>query len=648
MKIFLMEHRRLLWLLLLAALLIAAAGLRFYELDRQSLWYDEGTSVGRAQRSLPDLIETMQANIHVPGYFALLAGWEDLAGASEFSLRAFSVFWSLLSIALTYALGQRLYGPLAGLAAASFVAFNSFSIYYAQEARMYAMLAAVVAASFWILAGFVRALSRPQIERASLLRWGAALAIINSVGVYTHYVYPLAMIAQGLLAAIWLAGLGWAGWRAGSLRTFGRALLVYVIANLLTIAAFLPWLPIALRQIGGHGNTAQPIPLDELLRIVQGYLAFGPTFEESMGGFGAVFYALLLFGLLLLPDPRPRPVWRMLLPLVWLAVLLAGFLVLDLYTRYLRFLTPAQIAVALWMGRGIWNLWHFRTRERSGPLHYVPRAAAAFALGAYLFTLAHGWWPLYYDEAYQRDDYRGLAAEIERELRPDDAIILSGPGLREIFGYYYDGAAPVYPLPIDDDTAAHLERIVADHPRIFAVYYGTRERDPQGSVEGTLSRLAFAVSDEWRDDMRLVRYVAPAHFAPAESLNARFGDSITLLDAALNATEFQPGDALQLRLRWTTDAPLGTRYKVFVQVLNPDGTLAFQRDSEPGAGLELTSEWQPGAVILDQHALLIPDLPAGEGYTLILGLYDLNDASARLPALDGDYLRLNSLRLLPR
>lgn len=646
--------RALLWSALVLLLLIAGA-VRFHNIEVQSLWYDEGTTVGRSMRDIPTLIETMQLNIHVPGYFVLISLWEDVAGHSEFALRIFSAFLSVLSVAVTYALGRRLFGRVAALAAAGFVTFNTFSIYYAQEARMYSMLALVAALSMYVFLRFVDHLSTEQAQpqpRHVTVRWAAALALINSVGMYTHYYYPLVMVVQGIMAVLWLGWLAWREIRArtGMHRTL-RALLSYTAANLVTLALFLPWLPIAIRQIGGHGNPAlaEAEPLEVFIRQFQGVITFGTTFEDHMGGMGVAVYLVMIFGLLSvrgLGKRDGRDWWRLLLPIVWVVATFFFFMVMQLNTRYLRFLTPTQIAVALWMGRGVGVLWHLRPREQRPPLRYVPRFAGVFTAVALMITMARGLDPLYNAPAYQRDDYRGLVAQVEHDLRPGDGIIVSAPGVAEIFNYYYTGDAPVYPLPISNDTIGDIDRILSEHPRIFAVYYGTDERDPDNIVEGTLDAQAYEISDQWIDDMRLVRYVAPVALDELDEANVAFGEHITLARYGLSSTEVSPGDALQVQLEWVTDAPLETRYKVFVQLLNPDGTLAAQRDSEPGAGRQLTTLWQPGETVIDRHALAIPDaLMPGEGYTLIIGLYDANPPNNRLPVGTGDYYELATIEV---
>lgn len=188
--------------------------------------------------------------------------------------------------------------------------------------------------------------------------------------------------------------------------------------------------------------------------------------------------------------------------------------------------------------------------------------------------------------------------------------------------------------------------MISEHERLFVVYWGEAERDPNRVVEGTLTTDAYEAGSQWYGDVRLVRYATPVEPAVVVDSGARFGDHITLERYALSSETVRPGDVLQVRLDWLTDAPLETRYKVFVQLLNPDGTLAAQRDSEPGGGLALTTTWTPGDVVADQHALLIPDNLSPANYSLIVGLYNLDHSQERLAVDEGDYLLLREITVL--
>jgi hypothetical protein len=259
--------------------------------------------------------------------------------------------------------------------------------------------------------------------------------------------------------------------------------------------------------------------------------------------------------------------------------------------------------------------------------------------------------PLYAAPEFRRDDYRAIVRDISVGLRPGDAIILDAPNQEEVFRYYYRGDAPVFTLPPglggdDAETLQAVRGVIAAHDRVFAVFWGETERDPNRVVEGALDTETFEIGDTWYGDVRLSRYVTPVEMAVERQAGAQLGEHITLQRFALNTDTLHPGDALQVRLDWQTDEPLTMRNKVFLQLLAPDGTLVAQRDSEPGGGLALTTTWTPGTTVEDNHALVIPpDLPPGE-YTLIVGLYDIDNPQARLPVGENSYQTLAAVTIL--
>lgn len=627
---------------IILSLLLLASALRFHRLGEQSLWYDEGVAYAHSLRTLPELIPHLQRNVHVPAYFALLGWWQDLTGSSEFALRALSTLFSITSVAWTYALGRRLVHPLAGLAAAALAALNSFSIYYAQEARMYAMLAATAGASMWLFTGWL--LGRPPLRgrRLSIV----ALGLVNALGMYTHVAYALVIAAQLALAALRLGGQLLQAGRGGVAARRSLPLLTdVVLAYMLTALLFLPWLPTALPQLSAQPNLSQTISAADFLPQLLGVLALGLTYEWRAGIETVATSLLLICGLLPLAG---RLGVRSLLPLVWLLLSVGIYLHLELTTRYLRFLLPAQLAFALWLGRGVWMLWALETRGRPAIPRALSKVVAAAALGALLLHQIAGLGALYHDADFQRDDVRGLVARIESGLSAGDAIVVSAAGFSEVFGYYYRGAAPVYGLPASRDASAswaQVLEIIGAHDRLHVVFYGAAEQDPEHIVETTLNLNAFEISDSWVDDMRYAQYKSGSIPLFQQRAGLSFGDSITLESYALSARVVAAGDVLPAQLTWRTEAALDRRYKVFLQLLDADGRLAAQRDSEPAGGSAKTTTWPVGQSIVDNHALQIaPDLPAGD-YTLIAGLYDISDPSARLPVGEGAYVNLGTVSM---
>lgn len=676
-----MQNRKVVIFALSLLILLLAAFTRFHLLGAQSLWNDEGSSYVQATRSFGDIAANAARDIHPPGYYWLLAVWRVLLGESEFSLRALSTFASLFTVAFTYAIGRQLFGRWIGLLAAAFVTLNTFSIYYAQEARMYALLSMWAAGSMWALLKLIKSITQrskgtetPALfsllalgERA---RVGAflLLALFNAAGLYTHYAYPFVMLAQGVLFVLWCAA-SIVRVKRDHMQVILQAIGIYCAANLLTLLLFLPLLPTALQQVTTWPNTGEAVNTAEGLRAIFGWFAFGITFEASgatMLLFAVLF--LLLFGLVVrhsqpenpsvgirrIKSLQLMPSWlAMLIPLLWVVIPVGLFLSLGLFRpANLKFLLPAQIGFALWLARGVGVLWASPVRDRAKLLKVMPRIAAVGGAAALLIYMLGGLPHLYSNTIFQRANYRGIAALISANPRSGDAIILDAPNQEEVFRYYYQGQAPIFALPAGlggDDTAtrASVEQIITSHDRIFVLFWGEAERDPNRVVESTLDALAFEADNTWYGDVRLVRYAAPAEFTVFTDSGAQFGDHITLTSFALSAENIQAGDVLQLRLIWTTNAPIDQRYKIFIHLLDENGSIVAQRDSEPVGGSRPTTDWQAGEMVEDNHALLIPNNLPPSHYSLIIGLYDSANPQMRLQvsSADSDHLTLSTLSL---
>ncbi|MBN1202707.1 MAG: glycosyltransferase family 39 protein [Anaerolineae bacterium] len=636
----------------LLLLLLLALALRIHRLETQSLWNDEGNSLRLAQRSAHDLIDAAGQDIHPPGYYLALKGWIGLAGESEFSLRALSAFEGLLTVAAVAALGRALFSRAAGMLAGLLVALSPLAVYYSQETRMYAQLGLLAVLSMWL---FVVWLRRAQMGRAR--RWALGLALCNAAGLYTQYSFPFTMLAQGALFAAWFV------WRRRSNSTARRALIDYAALNGLTLALFLPWLPTAWDQITGWPHTGVDLALDEQLRTVFTWIVYGNT--AGVISWPRFIWPGLLIGAALWPDRRAHRFphsWRAGLPLAWAGIVTGALFVSGAYREAnLKFLLPAQAAAALVMGHGARRLWVAQpgnnailSQRKSA---YICRLVAGISLFLVIIGQANALDALYTDPAYARADYRAITARITADPRPGDAIILDAPNQAEVFTYYYRGETPIYKLPRglggnDELTRADVLDVMTNHRRIFVLFWGEEERDPNRVVQATLDEHAYPVTSAWYGDVRLAVYsvLAEPPTAPQVRTDALFGDHILLDGTALSAERAQPGGVIGLTLFWHTDTPLDVRYKVAVQLLAPDGSLIAQHDAEPAGDRALTTTWMPGQAVIDSHGLVIPpDLPPGT-YTIIVVLYDINAPAERLPVTvdgvaAGDHLALPPLEV---
>src|SRR5215475_6662679 len=94
------------------AVVLVAAVLRWYRIDAQSLWYDEGISAHQLTRSFPEIVGAAAQDTHPPLYYWTLKAWGEVFGPSPLALRSLSAAWGVVMVLLTYLVGRRLFGTL--------------------------------------------------------------------------------------------------------------------------------------------------------------------------------------------------------------------------------------------------------------------------------------------------------------------------------------------------------------------------------------------------------------------------------------------------------------------------------------------------------------------------------------------------------
>lgn len=240
---------------------------------------------------------------------------------------------------------------------------------------------------------------------------------------------------------------------------------------------------------------------------------------------------------------------------------------------------------------------------------------------------------IFFDPAYVRDDYHALAKQIIEESGPEAVVLLDKPGPDEaghwkalqeevvrFFNKNYPGGPKIIPLS-NDTVQETLTSLLNEQERLYAIFWGEGMQDPERAAERMLNASIFETSVNWYGRMRLVRYEQLGESAIDVPSGAQFGSAITLKAFALTSESLLPGGVLGVRLLWQTDSQLPLRYKVFVHLIGPDGTLTAQHDSEPGGSLAPTDSWKPGETIIDNHTLVLPPDARPGTYQLWVGLY---------------------------
>jgi mannosyltransferase len=412
---------------LLVILLLASAA-RLHMLGDQSLWYDESDRVFIASLPPEEIFPAMaEEGLHyLPLYFFIQKPF--VQPFSETMVRFPSAWFGILAVALAAQVGRRLWGNRAGVVGALLLSLNAFHIWYSRDASFYAVVSVSSLGSLYF---FVRLLQ----ERRWYLWVG--LCVFTSLGICTHYfafAIPLVQFVYLVLTVRRNHSLlrGWA---------------------LLQVVAFLPLVPwyafVIRRGVFYYGTAAftAAVPVDLLYTLWNYSLGYGGDFDLLIGLSLAAFWGALFLGVA--RAVRGERVGGHLL-LVWFALPVAlafamSFRVPMYVDRYLMPVFPAFLLLVV-----------------AGLMIVPKRRAACVLLAALVGASAAASLRLYYDPAYAKEDWRGVAEFIEQNEQPGDLIMpMRYQSLTPLLGQYYDGELPIEPLLVQD-----------------------RERDPCSIVEG--------------------------------------------------------------------------------------------------------------------------------------------------------------------
>ncbi len=620
--------RWLYWLVLLG-LVLAGFGLRVFRADRQEIWGDEAAKLEVVNRDVARLFSP-GAEVHPRFFHSWLFVWHRLFGYNVFGLRLLPVLFGTLGLPLIAALARRLLrSRTAAVAAAFALALSPFHVAYSQDLTMYTLLFVMVALSFLLLWRVM------EIPRPGWPAWGLYVAA-TSLMIHTHYYAVFALAAQNVY--VLLRGRGrWGPWAA---------------AQALTAVTTLPWLLLQFRLLTGQAvDQTQDLTLAHLGAILgQGAVAFtvGATFPARWAWLAAAF-VLLALGALAALVRQPATRRAGLLLGLWLLVPPLLVWVFDVWLQHFgeRFISMSLPPLIILLGWGAARL----------PPRRVGLAAAAAACLAANGLALHAW---YTDPAVLKSDYGQRMADIAREALPGDILLLNGPQQATLFEIYQPAGvdyAFISPGSLLSQAAAErdLPALVAGHSRAWLATHGALETyDPDQQAEAWLARHGYqALSRDYLGATVKLYVLESGPAAPdLQPIEAQFAGGPRLTGFAIEPPTVQPGGTVLVIARWLAVDPMAADYTVFVHLWDAAGQPAAQLDSQPQSGTRPTSGWQPGDIVLDRYALLVPpDLPPGD-YTLNLGMYDL--ATLTRLAVSGapgaaalDHVFLGTVRVTP-
>ncbi len=217
----------------LALFLILATALRLYHLGTYSLFFDEKSTLLVSQgvpleganqedifgktyftprefwkeKYLPDYLEAMRRSDigNSPAYYLVFHYWVEAFGKSDFALRALSVLFSVLTIALAFHFTRyHLRDDRLALLVALLMTIEPFFIGYSHQARNYSM-------SFFFTLLTTHVFLRIVRERATHARF-ATYGLLALICLFCHFLTFTVLLAHGLYVALFVRDWRvWAG-----------------------------------------------------------------------------------------------------------------------------------------------------------------------------------------------------------------------------------------------------------------------------------------------------------------------------------------------------------------------------------------------------------------------------------------------------
>lgn len=254
------------WIAALAA--VIAAGLSLYIGYTQSVWFDEAYSIALAEHSWGDIVRLTSQDVHPPMYYWLLKVWIMLFGSGELALRSMSALFLGLSVGVMALLLRRLFGVRTACIALPFIVFAPFLLRYGFEIRMYALASFIGVTATYVL---VAALDT-EAKRKRLVLFGI-YSLLVAIGMYTLY----------FMALIWIAHLVWVCMTAYAKRQW-RIFWHAVIAYIVSLLVFLPWLPNLLRASAGDSLSpvTHSLGFDNLVGIITYLFLYRPPWHFTV------------------------------------------------------------------------------------------------------------------------------------------------------------------------------------------------------------------------------------------------------------------------------------------------------------------------------------------------------------------------------
>lgn len=612
--------------------LLAAFGLRAWDLGTQSIWIDEGLSIWDAQKSTIELLAThAQWDIHPPLYYLVLHFWVNVAGSSEFAVRFFSVASGVLTVPLVYWLVRLLQRRAAVEAHAVsrllatlpplLVAVSPFLVFTSQDARMYGLLTMLGVLATGALWKAIEA--TPSFTAHHAARW-SLYAVAVAAMAYTHYFTAFILAFHGIFLLLttrhyrsriypWMLSLGGAAvlyipwWQSAWTQATRLIEIPDVWPGVLSARDVLARIVVSLVS-GSGADGAQAVPM----LAAAAFVVVGMVLAaRGAGGVLPSRAALLVILYVVVPE----------------AMFFAALYIIPKFVE--RYAVIAVPGLMLMLGFGAQGWGWLAARRRLAAGYVLIGLVALLMVGISVDETLQ----VYSAPGYAKDDTRGVAEYISSRAEAGDVIVLM-MDTSVSFRYYYKKDTPISgidPVRNVDYLADRLEAALEGKQRLWLVLYKADWADPSRFVRDYLEDTFDSVPIEHKFhgfELKLYRLDPSEHYdvstSPEIRRRADFGDQIEILGNSHIPASATAGDSIPLLFYWRL--PRLTDDDLLVSLRLRRGSMTYwAKDRRPTAYGYPTFYWPAKEMVVGRLPLEIPPgTPPGQ-YAVELALYSVED-----------------------
>ena len=538
-------------------------------------------------------------DVHAPVWFSSFWIWQQFIGGTEFMGRVYSVFATLLTLALVYQIGRTWFkSAQVGIFAIIILGVNSYFFTYGLEIRPYAVNVLLATLSMWC---FYRWLKRRTLFTA--LIYGLTVAAM----LYQHYFLMFLVIAQFLYLLL-------------VVRPTRQMLQQIVAAWLLAFLLWSPWFPVVLHQVktlisvessfgnargvAGIGSTTEPTTITAVVDL----------FNLMTSGQPGLYLLLLVIGLVYSwrkSSYRLALLWAFAVPIVALLV----NLVFAVYTpRYITYLT---IGFALVLAVGV---------------SVLPRRLQWLVL--FVFA-AISLWSLPSQFSPRRIPFRDFYQQMAKEAQPGDSLYVNPLNLGDNVVLWQ--MSHYLPSELFSSMTANL-----DHARKSRrIWFATSDWF-NADVRANFAKLEpdYPVQKVLGDCNKYWCYLVQLMEAPPLKTPEIFGTEMPFWGADVESVSHTSVD---LHLWWRVDHAPTMNYSMGVHLLDSTGALVAQVDgaiNEYGHQTVDATTMQSGHIYIDFRTLSLPATISAGTYQLELIVYDWQTGKRLLLPDGSDHLLL--------